>query len=72
MTVDYCVSATQPDWSRESKRMFSWDPSRSLLASIRTYQRHAESRNSLRVLLKKWAVLRHQFWSVVTGCGYSA
>ncbi len=60
------VSAEVPDWSRESKRIFSWDPSRSLLASIRAYQRHAESRNPLRVLLKKWAVLRHRFWSVVT------
>ena len=34
------VSALVPDWSRESKRGFEWQPSRSLLASIRAYQRH--------------------------------
>lgn len=61
------VSAEVPDWSREKKHIFSWHPSRALLASIRTYQRHAKSRNPLRVLVKKWAVLSHRFWSVVTG-----
>ena len=61
------ISAELPDWSREKKRFFSWDPPRALLATIRSYQRNAESRNPLRVLLKKWAVLRHRFWSVVTG-----
>lgn len=62
------VSAEIPDWSREYKTFFSWRPSRSLLASIRAYQRHAQSSNILsRVLLKKMSVLRHRFWSVVTG-----
>jgi serine O-acetyltransferase len=61
------VSAEIPDWSREKKGFFLWDPSRSLLASIRSYQRHAGSRNPLRSLIKKYAVLRHRFWSVVTG-----
>jgi serine O-acetyltransferase len=61
------ISTDAPDWSRECKNFFSWDPSRALLASIRTYQHHAKSRNPLRILVKKWAVLRHRFWSVVTG-----
>lgn len=61
------VSAEVPDWSREKKVFFSWNPSRALLASIRSYQRHAESRNPLCIVVKKWAVLRHRFWSVVTG-----
>lgn len=61
------VSADVPDWPCEKKSLFSWDPSRSLLASIRSYQRHANSRNPVCVLMKKWAVLRHRFWSVVTG-----
>jgi serine O-acetyltransferase len=61
------VSATVPDWSREAKSLFEWAPSRSLLASIRAYQRHAGRRNPLSFLLKKLAVLRHRFWSVVTG-----
>jgi serine O-acetyltransferase len=66
------VSNELPDWSREEKRFFSWDPSRALLASIRSYQRNAKSRNPLRcVFLKKWAVLRHRFWSVVTGADIS-
>ena len=54
------VSATTPDWSREHKRFFSWDPSRSLLASIRAYQRGG-------TLTRAIAVLRYRFWSVVTG-----
>jgi serine O-acetyltransferase len=61
------VSSEVPDWTREKKGVFSWDPSRALLASIRSYQRNAKSRNPLRVAVKKWAVLRHLFWSVVTG-----
>lgn len=61
------VSAEVPDWSREEKPLFLWDPSRSLIASIRSYQRYAGSSNPLYVLAKKFAVLRHRFWSVVTG-----
>jgi serine O-acetyltransferase len=53
------VSATEPDWSRETPRRF-WDPSRKLLQAIRDYQR----RTGLR---RKSAVLRHRFWSAVTG-----
>lgn len=60
-------SATVPDWSRESKAFFAWDPSRSLLASIRAYQRVARSRLPWLVLFRKLAVARHRFWSVVTG-----
>lgn len=61
------VSATLPDWSRERMARFTWDPSRALLASMRSYQRHAGSRYPWRVVLRKWAALRHRFWSVVTG-----
>jgi serine O-acetyltransferase len=61
------VSATVPDWRRESKSLFEWAPSRSLLASIRAYQRHAGRTSPLSLFLKKIAVLRHRFWSVVTG-----
>ena len=62
------VSASVPDWSRENKPIHSWAPSRSLLASIRAYQRYAASRNILvRFVATKIQVLRHRFWSVVTG-----
>lgn len=54
------------DWSREAKRFFEWAPSRSLLAAIRSYQRHC-GRGLVPTLLRKSAVFRHRFWSVVTG-----
>jgi serine O-acetyltransferase len=52
---------TVPDWSRERKKLSAWDPSRSLLASIRAYQR---------LRFYPWralCVLRHRWWSIVTG-----
>ena len=61
------VSATVPDWSREAKPFFAWDPSRSLLASLRAYQRLKGPRNPCGRLLRAIVVLRHRFWSVVTG-----
>ena len=61
------VSATVPDWSREAKPFWAWAPSRSLLASLRDDARHAEGRMPWHALLRKWAVLRHRFWSVMTG-----
>ena len=61
------VSSTVPDLSREAKPFFAWMPSRSLLASIRAYQRAAASRAPWAFAQRKWAVLRHRFWSVVTG-----
>lgn len=61
------ISASSPDWSREYKPFFAWDPSRSLLASIRSYQSLAVSNNTFKIILIKVAVLRHLFWSVITG-----
>ena len=61
------ISADDPDWSRERKRWFEWAPSRSLLASIRSYQRNASSGRVLSFLPRACAVLRHRYWSVVTG-----
>ena len=61
------ISATVPDWSREYKPLFAWNPSRSLLASIRAYQSYSNSSFFLGKIAKKIAVLRHRFWSIVTG-----
>jgi serine O-acetyltransferase len=61
------VSADTPDWSREAKSFWQWAPSRALLASIRAYQRHAAAASPARRILCAWAVLRHRFWSAVTG-----
>lgn len=64
---DSPISATEPDWSREAKRPFEWAPSKSLLAALRDYQRLAARPGPLARLGCKLAVLRHRFWSVVTG-----
>lgn len=60
------VSATEPDWQREKPIRF-WDPSRKLLKSIRDYQKYYYKSNHLTSIYKKIAVIRHRFWSVVTG-----
>ncbi|MEO6747859.1 MAG: serine O-acetyltransferase [Caldimonas sp.] len=59
-------SSDTPDWSREDKAFWAWDPSRSLLASLRAYDRAAHSRHAWHALMRAVATLRHRFWSVVT------
>src|SRR5690348_15125726 len=49
---------------REQKRLLEWAPSKSLLASIRSYQRWRRKWYGLP--LCKLAVLRHRFWNIVT------
>ena len=61
------VSAEVPDWSREAKAFWDWHPSRSLLASLRAYETLRDRRRPDRVLMRWIAVLRHRFWSAVTG-----
>jgi len=60
-------SATVPDWSREHKRFFEWSPPCALLASLRDYQRWRQGNVVQRLLLSRWAVLRHRWWSAITG-----
>jgi serine O-acetyltransferase len=61
------VSAENADWSREKKQPLTWQPSKSLLASIRAWQFHRGRRGPHQRVLQKWATWRHRFWSVVTG-----
>jgi len=61
------VSAHVPDWAREGKSFWSWHPSRSLLASLRAYERAAGGRSVGAAVSRKLAALRHRFWSIVTG-----
>ena len=61
------VSADTPDWSRERKGLLEWSPSRALLASIRDYQRYSKARRWWTTGSRAYAVLRHRWWSVVTG-----
>src|SRR5438045_803192 len=60
------VSATEPDWSRESPTG-RWDPGLHLLATIRRYQRLNGRRGPFVWLRRKWNVLCHRFWSAVCG-----
>lgn len=55
-----------PQWEREKPRGF-WDPSRKLLKSIRDYQRYRSTPGPFSPLMSKWCVLRHRFWTVITG-----
>jgi serine O-acetyltransferase len=59
------ISDKEPDWEREKVRTF-WDPSRKLLASIRSYQQHNDKSCFISKLLKKISVMRYRFWSVIT------
>lgn len=58
-------SAETPDWSRERPARV-WDPGRKLLKAIRDYQKLAKGA-VLGGARRKLIVLRHRFWSVVTG-----
>ena len=60
MTDQTGISAEIADWSRERKRPGERNPGKKLLASIRDYQKS-------RGLRRKLAVLRHRFWSAVSG-----
>jgi serine O-acetyltransferase len=60
------ISATEPDWTRETKLPGEWNPGKALLASIRAYQA-ASGSGPVNVVRRKWAALRHRFWSMVSG-----
>lgn len=61
------VSASVPDWEREDRRPGLQEPGRLLIASIRSYQRHAASSGPFARIAKVAAVLRHRYWTVITG-----
>ncbi|MFT3986977.1 serine O-acetyltransferase [Aestuariivirga sp.] len=54
------ISADVPDWTREAKGFFEWNPGKSLVATLRAYQRAPK-------ILRPWHVLRHRFWSALSG-----
>ncbi|EGL53326.1 serine acetyltransferase [Methylophaga aminisulfidivorans MP] len=60
------ISAEVPDWTREQSQCF-WSPSKKLLRATRDYQKYTANTGFLNKLLKKLAVLRHRFWTVITG-----
>jgi len=60
------ISATKPDWQRETLKFGEWSPSKRLLGSIRDYEKW-RTPGLWRIPLRWWAVLRHRIWSVATG-----
>ena len=56
------VSASDPDWSRERPQRW-WDPARRLIRAIRRYQ---AVQGPLAPVTRRWWVLQHRFWSVIT------
>ena len=58
------VSATEPDWSRETSKYY-WNPGVRLIRSIRFYQQY-QNKPFLK-WLKYVGVIRYRFWSVVSG-----
>lgn len=60
------IDWTKPMWEREEPTRF-WDPSRKLLKTIRQYQSLKKSKNPLAIFKIKICVIRHRFWSIVTG-----
>lgn len=66
MSATESISASEPDWSRETRPTERIDAGRALLAAIRDYQ-GASGKGPVNALRRKLAVLRHRLWSVVTG-----
>lgn len=58
------TDCVRPDWSRESCSRFSWQPARQVLRALRDYQRAS---GPLSALQRRICVLRHRFWSAVSG-----
>lgn len=61
------VSAQQPDWGREQLQWGEWNPGKRLIACLRAYQRLQGTPVPLRSLRKALLVIRHRFWSAVSG-----
>jgi serine O-acetyltransferase len=62
----WMVSSTIEDWRREH-RGGTYSPGKSLLRTIRIYQR-LKARGGIRfVFAKPFLILRHRFWSAVSG-----
>ena len=58
-------AALIPDWSREKPRRL-WHPSRRLLQAIRGYQAAHVRSGFAGYLARRYWVLLHRFWSVIT------
>ncbi|MBC7138845.1 MAG: serine acetyltransferase [Defluviimonas sp.] len=60
-------SARLPEWERERPRGL-WDPGRRLVRAIRRYQYWKARPGPLAALVRRWWVIQHAFWSLMTQC----
>jgi serine O-acetyltransferase len=61
------VSSEIPDWSREVIGPGEWSPGKRLLAAIRDYQKLGDDSTPWRWTGRRWALVRHRFWSAISG-----
>ncbi len=61
------IDSKIPDWSREHLHPGEWNPGKRLLLCIRDYQRCRQERVLFGRLRRMWIIVRHRFWSVVSG-----
>lgn len=61
------ISAQEPDWSRERLQPGEWSPGKRLIACLRDYQRLQQAAGLLPRLRRALVVVRHRFWSAVSG-----
>ena len=61
------VSAANPDWTREHRSWCEWDPGKSLIHSVRHYQKWKGRWGSLGRLVRAWYTLKNRFWGVMCG-----
>jgi len=64
-------TTNKADWGREEKTFLHWNPSVSLLKSIRCYQRNNVSKGFLSLIARKISSLRWRFWGIVTASDIS-
>ncbi|MCC7145567.1 MAG: hypothetical protein IT443_03905 [Phycisphaeraceae bacterium] len=66
MGYDFNISASDPDWHREHSQSW-WDPARRLLGTLRGFQAGKQRGGFVGAMVRKWNVVCHRFWSMVTG-----
>jgi len=65
LSMQYDVSATEPDWSRETVNEF-WEPGKKLLRALRRYQAAKEKGGPAGWIARKYWTVVHRFWSILT------
>jgi serine O-acetyltransferase len=64
--MDSDVSASIPNWDRERSNAY-WNPGVRLIRTIRAYQYWAPRFGMAASIMRRVCVLRHRFWSVISG-----